>query len=76
MLGGDAVALRLGEVLQAFPLRQVLADEAAGVRVGAALPGVVGRREVEAHAVARLPLSVAPQPWRYPGSVPFQRSGR
>ena len=43
----DGIALCLGERGQGGALRQVLANQAVGVLVGTALPGVVGRGEVE-----------------------------
>lgn len=47
---GDVVALRLSKVLHRASLRQILPNETVRVLVRAALPGVVGRGEVERHA--------------------------
>ena len=44
--GGDPIASVLGEVGHALALREVLADEAVGVLVGAALPRVMRRGEI------------------------------
>ena len=44
---GDGVALELGERGEVRAFRKVLADEAVGVFVGAAFPGVVGSGEVD-----------------------------
>ena len=46
-VGGDPIAVVLGEVGHAFAFREVLAEEAVSVLVGAAFPGMVRRREVE-----------------------------
>jgi hypothetical protein len=43
----DGVALRLRQRSQRGALRQVLTNQAIGVFVGAALPGVIRSREVE-----------------------------
>src|SRR6266498_612620 len=44
----DLIAIVLGEVSHALALGQILAHEAIGVLVGAAFPGMMRRREVEA----------------------------
>ncbi len=51
-LGGDAIAVVLGEVRHALAFREVLADQAVGVFVGPAFPGMVRRREINVRASA------------------------
>lgn len=46
-LADNRIAVWLGEVCHALALRDVLADSAVGVLVGASLPGMVGSREVD-----------------------------
>ena len=45
--GGDGVAVRLGEMAERRALGEILADEAVGVLVGAAFPGLMGSGEVD-----------------------------
>ena len=45
----DGVALSLGETVHTGAFRKVLADEAVGILICAALPRVVGSSEVEGH---------------------------
>jgi len=56
---GDGVAAALGEARHARVLGQVLAYQAVGVLVGAALPGVVRVGEVERHAGGTLDAGIA-----------------
>lgn len=55
----DLIALTLGKRSHRHPFRQVLADQAIRILVGAALPRVVGRGEVEPHTGLALDLEVA-----------------
>lgn len=57
--GGDGVTLLLCESGHRLPFGQVLADEAVGVLIQAALPGTVRGGEVEADATARFDVAVA-----------------
>jgi len=56
---GNAIAVVLGEVSHALAFREVLAEQAVGVLVGAAFPGVMGRREVEPRGQPHLERRVA-----------------
>ena len=55
-LGGECIALALRERTQGRALGQILAEQSVGVFVGAAFPGMVRRREVDAQS--ELPLDV------------------
>jgi hypothetical protein len=55
----DGVALALGEQAHALALGQVLTDQAIGVFVAAAFPGVVGSGEVDGDAGGRFDIGVA-----------------
>src|SRR5258708_28356091 len=49
-VGGDLVAEGLGQMAEGGPLGEILADQAVGIFVGAALPGVVRSGEVDGGA--------------------------
>src|SRR5581483_7983370 len=55
----DAIAVALGEVAEVGALGQVLAEEAVGVFVGAALPGVMWQGEVDAGVKAAFDRAIA-----------------
>src|SRR5688572_4856159 len=56
---GDGIAATLGEARHVGVLGQVLPDQAVGVLVGAALPGVMRIGEVERHAGGVLDSGIA-----------------
>jgi hypothetical protein len=58
-LGGEALTLPLGELLQVCGLGQVLAKEAVGVLVGPTFPSVMRGREVDAGIQLALDVFVA-----------------
>src|SRR5204863_8026946 len=58
-VGGDLVAVSLGEMSERDAFRQILADESVGVLVDATLPGVVRSGKVDGGAELTLDVLVA-----------------